>query len=50
MLTFSVKNDDIGKINEVMELKGIFSETTYACILTCRNLTIFRQGKRGVNG
>ena len=31
---FCKKNANISKIKEVLVLKGIFSETTYVCILT----------------
>ena len=33
MLIFLQKNADIIKVNRAMVLKGIFSETTYACVL-----------------
>ena len=33
---FLQKNADISKINTALVLKGIFSETTYAFVLTCQ--------------
>ena len=33
MQIFYIKNADISKIKQAMELKGIFSETTYVCVL-----------------
>ena len=30
------KNADISKIKRILVLKGIFSETTYRCVLTCQ--------------
>ena len=33
MVIFCIKNVDISKINEVLVLKGKFSETTYMCVL-----------------
>ena len=42
------KNNDISKIKRVLVLKGIFSETTYVCVLRYLQvssiiLAIFRQ-------
>ena len=33
MQIFSTKNTDISKIKRALVLKGIFSETTYVCVL-----------------
>ena len=33
---FFKKNADISKIKGTLVLKGIFSETTYVCLLTCQ--------------
>ena len=33
---FCYTNADISKIKEFLELKGIFSETTYVCVRTCQ--------------
>ena len=51
MLIFCKKNAEISKIKVVLVLKGIFSETTYVCVLTHQFqvpsiiLTSFRQGE-----
>ena len=34
MLIFCIENADISKVKGAMELKGIFSETVYVCVLT----------------
>ena len=50
MLIFCKKNADISKIEKVVVLKSIFSETKYVCVLTYQFqvsslvLTGFRQG------
>ena len=46
---FLSKDADINKIKKALELKGIFSETTYVCALTYQIssliiLTSFRKG------
>ena len=33
---FLLKNADISKITKALVLKGMFSETTYVCLLTCQ--------------
>ena len=38
MLIFCKKNADISKFKEVLVLNGIFSETTYMCELSYKNL------------
>ena len=46
-LIFGKKNADISKIKRVLEIKAIFSETTYVSVLTCQVSSIiptsFRQ-------
>ena len=47
------KNADISKIKGVLEVQGIFSETTYMCVLTNFQisniiLSSFKQGGMGV--
>ena len=32
---FLQKNTDISKIKSALVLKGLFSKTTYVCVLTC---------------
>ena len=36
MLSFLQKNPDISKINGAMVVKGIFFETPFMCVLSCR--------------
>ena len=39
MLIFRKKNAYISKINKVLVLKGIFSETIYMCVCVCLYLS-----------
>ena len=41
MLFFAQKHSDISKIGGVLVLKGIFSETTYVCLLIYQILSFY---------